>query len=109
MGALSATDNPDLTVTFSWNSYSGTGLTAYAVFYEPSSSGLTPSYPRSAAWSTAGRTSRSVAVAGIQAGDYQVRVQALCSPAGALTVCGQTNVIHIHLSASRGATPSPTP
>jgi hypothetical protein len=109
MGALSVADNLDLTVTFSWNAYSGSGLTAYAVFYELSSSGLTPSYPTSTAWATAGASKTSVTVPGIPAGDYQVRAQALCSPSGPLVVCGQTNVVHVHLSASRGASLSPTP
>ncbi len=108
MGALGAADNLDLTVSFTWNPYTGSGLSGYELAYEPTTSGNTPSFPASPVWASPAPGTTSVAVAGIGAGTYQVRLQAICLVDGRQTVCGQTNVIRIHLSAARFATPSPS-
>ena len=108
MGTLTVTDNIDRTISFSWHAYTGSGLTAYAIFAEDYTSGRLPTYPVSTAWRTAPRTGTSVSMTPPGAGTFNVRLQALCGTGSDLHVCGQTAVVRIHLSQAVYGSPTPT-
>jgi hypothetical protein len=109
LGPLGATDNIDFTLGFSWNAYTGGSFAGYRLEFELSDSGKTPSFlDGSPTWASPAPGTTSVRVAGVGPGNYQVRLQAIAFKDGAAYVCGQTSVIHVHLSAAR-VPPSQSP
>jgi hypothetical protein len=100
LGALVAQDTAD-GFTFNWTGYSGTtDYSFYKLVYETTASGKTPSYAKgSPYWAVppVGATSAGPIV--IPPGDYKVRVQAILSSDGTITVVAQTTVITLHVAA----------
>ncbi len=108
LGPLGATDNPDLTLGFSWSAYTGGTFSGYELVYELTSSGRTPSFlGGSPVWAAPGPGQTSVNVSGVGPGDYQVVLQAIAYQGGVPYVVGQTAQIHVHLSTAR-VSPSPS-
>jgi hypothetical protein len=126
LGRLMVADNIDGSLTFTWVAHAGGDCSGFALVYDLTSSGRTPSLTSgSHTWARPGAGETTTTVSGIGPGDYQVRIEAIGQVDGVAHACASTARLeaigypggvsyayaatataHVHLSARPSSSPS---